>query len=130
MKLAECLVVEIVELVQELRRNENPDILHAITVLAQTGITFSPLLQGLISEIMQESSVHAQELAVDMESGLLQHDELRRRDEQTMDIPNNDLWMVETNDILSQLGMDGDWNTNTSIYSLLEEVVRGGNRRN
>ena len=116
-------MVEIVGLVEELRRNESPDILHAIAVLAHTGITFSPLLQGMVSEIMQEMNV-------DMESGLLQHDELRRWDEQSMHFPENELWMVETNGTPPQLGMAGELNANTTIYSLLEEVVRGGNRQN
>ena len=117
------LLVEIEKLVEELRQSENPDILHAITVLAHTEITFSPLLQGLISAVMEEFREDMQEWESDVESSLLQYDEMRRRGEQTEYRPENELWVLESNGLSSQLGMDGD--LITTIYSLLEEAFRG-----
>ena len=121
-------MVEIIELIEELQRSEKPDILRAITVLAQTGMTFSPLLQGLIAEIKEVGfGLDAEESAVDLESGLLQHDELRWSDEQTMYVWDNELWMLGMNGTPSQLRMEGNWNT--TPYSLLEEVSHDGSRR-
>ena len=42
------------ELVNELRRNPHPDVIHAIHVLHDTGVSFSPLLQCIINEIVED----------------------------------------------------------------------------
>ena len=45
---------QIMELINELRRSQSPDILQAIRFLASTGIRFSPLLECIITELMEE----------------------------------------------------------------------------
>ena len=47
-------MVEIMELINELRRSQNPDILQAIRFLASTRIRFAPLLECIITELMEE----------------------------------------------------------------------------
>lgn len=42
------------DLVNELRRNPHPDVIHAIHVLHDTGVSFSPLLQCIINEIVED----------------------------------------------------------------------------
>ena len=44
----------IMELVDELRRNPHPDVIYALHTLHATGITFSPLLECIINEVMED----------------------------------------------------------------------------
>ena len=41
-------------LITELRQNPNPDLVHAIHILHDTGLCFSPLLECIIAELMDD----------------------------------------------------------------------------
>ena len=68
------------ELINELRRSQSPDILQAIRFLASTGIRFSPLLECIITELMEEDGEserprETRDFSDDVELGLLENDE-------------------------------------------------------
>ena len=44
------------ELVDELRHNPHPDVIHALHALHNTGVTFSPLLECIINEVMEDGT--------------------------------------------------------------------------
>ena len=68
------------ELINELRRSQSPDILQAIRFLASTGIRFSPLLECIITELMEEDGEserprETRDFSDDVELGLLENEE-------------------------------------------------------
>ena len=107
-------------------RNENPNILQTLEILASTGITFSPLLQILISEVMEESA-EVQEQPHDIESVLLQHDEMDAHQSREQPLRVEMTWTEESSRLFEGVGLDG--NVNSVIYSLLGEVSPGGTQR-
>ena len=44
------------ELVDELRHNPHPDVIHALHALHNTGVAFSPLLECIINEVMEDGT--------------------------------------------------------------------------
>ena len=107
------------QLIDELRWNNNPDILQAIRFLSSTGITFSPLLQCIITEMMEEEPVR--QPREDIEAGLLENEE-RMHDGAVRGIPAlNPAAMIQPT--LEEGGhTDLDVQLDAVIFSLLDEA--------
>ena len=106
------------QLIDELRWNHNPDILQAIRFLSSTGITFSPLLQCIITEMMEEEPVR--QPREDIEAGLLENEE-RMHDGSVRGLPSlNPAVMMQP--ALEGGQTDLDVQLDAVIFSLLDEA--------
>ena len=103
------------ELITELRHNPHPDILHAIHVLHDTGLRFSPLLECIINEMIVDLPSNSHSLEHDIETGEIEHVPLlNERDlDGHQDIRN----MITTTDLQQE-----DKQLEAVLFNLLEEA--------
>ena len=108
------------ELINELRRSQNPDILQAIRFLASTRIRFAPLLECIITDLMEEDERsdiprETRDFSDDVELGLLENEE-RMNDGSIRGLPA----LNPTIGIGSQSELDMP--LESALFSMLEEA--------
>ena len=108
------------QLIDELRWNSNPDILQAIRFLSSTGIKFSPLLQCIITEMMEEEEPVRQPRE-DIEAGLLDNEE-RMHDGSVRGMPALNPTVMIQPALDPERHSDLDIQLDAVIFSLLDEA--------
>lgn len=107
------LSVVIMELITELRHDPHPDILHAIHVLHDTGLRFSPLLECIINEMVLDLPGHSHSPELDVEAGDIEHVPLINE----MDFDVNSDVIITTTELQQE-----DEQLEAVLFNLLEEA--------